>query len=462
MQFSSFDRVGRLNAFQRVMLQWSELAPYNAVHVYQLAGPVDALALYDAIRATYDLCEIGVAEIDADPDRIWYRHARDASPVLERIDGQGTAEERLAAHVARELNRPFDRPVCKPFRFGIVDGGPTSHFVALTYDHWVSDSIGARMLMRQVLGRYLGLNIPENKEPFECYPGTYAEVFPHRLRGSRLAMPLIRSVRGWLGHRSARQTAYASTAQMSIGYEHYATRPGTVDAVRRFARQNGASVHDVFLAVLGGVMTDFLPRRAAKGGAVALGTIVDARPDAVEDLSETLGTFLGYYIVRLAGEKAIGLAELTRRIAEKTEKIKRRRSYLDAAVNYRVSSKIWPRLKPESRAHFARRAMPLTAGISNVCLRDGWIADCGEKILDYRRAVSNGPTLPLVLSPTTLNDQLNIGVNYRETGFSGRKIDAIMSEFLGRLESLSCSASIAKHTLRCRTRKSRTEMLEIS
>ena len=32
--------VGRLNAFQRVMLQWSELHPYNAAHTYRLSGPL--------------------------------------------------------------------------------------------------------------------------------------------------------------------------------------------------------------------------------------------------------------------------------------------------------------------------------------------------------------------------------------------------------------------------------------
>ena len=454
----AFDRVGRLNAFQRVMLQWSELSPYNAVHAYKLAGPVDTRALHDAICETYDLCRIGIAEIDANADRVWYRHTRDASPTLEMVGGEGTAEQRLDARIADEVNRPFDRPVCKPFRIGVIDAGPASHYITLTYDHWASDSISARLLMRHVLGRYLGLDIPENRESLDLYPGTYREVFPHQLRGSRLAMPLLRSVRSWLRHRSARQTAYASTAQMSVGYGHYLTQPGTVESLQQFARQNGASVHDVFLAVLGSVMADFLPRRASKGGAIALGTIVNTRADADEDLSETLGTFLGYYVVRLAGDKSIGLAELTRRIAGKTSKVKRQRSYLDAAVNFRVSSKIWPRLRPESRPHFARRALPLTAGITNVYLRNDWTTQYADgKILDYRRAVSNGPTLPLVLSPTTFRNQLNIGVNYRETGFSRRRIDDIMSAFVGRLESLADGAKTVEKMPRRRREKSLTQ-----
>ena len=57
-------------------------------------------------------------------------------------------------------------------------------------------------------------------------------------------------------------------------------------------------VNDVFLAVLTRAMADFLPRRSSKGAStqLALGTIVDTRGDAGEDLSESLGTFLGYFV----------------------------------------------------------------------------------------------------------------------------------------------------------------------
>ena len=42
--------IGRLNAFQRVMLQWSELHPYNAVHTYRLSGPLCLQSLQQAIQ----------------------------------------------------------------------------------------------------------------------------------------------------------------------------------------------------------------------------------------------------------------------------------------------------------------------------------------------------------------------------------------------------------------------------
>ena len=213
-----------------------------------------------------------------------------------------------------------------------------------------------------------------------------------------------------------------------------------MEHLRQFARDNGASVNNVFLAALCRAMAPFLPKRCgkAKSRVLTLGTIVDMRPDANEDLSETLGTFLGYYLVRAAGDGTMPLDELTRRIAVITRAKKAERSYLDSAINFRVASAIWPRVKPENRPEFARRAPPLTAGVSNVHLRGSWIErQAAGRILDFSRTVSCGPALPLVVSPTTLGDRMNVAVSYRTTGFSQRKIEEIMASFLGQLESLA-------------------------
>jgi hypothetical protein len=79
----------------------------------------------------------------------------------------------------------------------------------------------------------------------------------------------------------------------------------------------------------------------------------------------------------------------------------------------------------------------LTAGVSNVYLRGNWIERQGAgQILDYHRAVSNGPALPLVISPTTIRDQMNIAVSYRMTGFVQSKIDGIMQSCVEQLETL--------------------------
>ena len=225
--------LGRLNAFQRVMLQWSELHPYNAVHTYRLAGPLRLLPLRRAIQDTFEHNGLGIAEID--PDGVWYRHEIDNSidmPEVEVIADDQSPEECLTAHLSRELNRPFGRPRCRPFRLSVVDAGPQSHYVSLVYDHWAADSVGARLLMRHVLGRYLGLDLSENEDCLDLYPGTYRDVFAHRLQKHRLAWPMLRSIGGWLGNRSTWRVAYGSVRQMGVAILRYQTRPGTVEHLR--------------------------------------------------------------------------------------------------------------------------------------------------------------------------------------------------------------------------------------
>ena len=148
----------------------------------------------------------------------------------------------------------------------MVAAGPASHYVSLIYDHWAADSIGARLVMRHVLGRYLDLDIPENEEPLDLYPGTYREVFAHRLQGHRLAWPMLRSIQSWIKNRSTSRVAYSSAQQMAVGYSLYRVRPGTVQHVHQFARDIGASVHDVFLAALCRALAPFLPKRLSKAG----------------------------------------------------------------------------------------------------------------------------------------------------------------------------------------------------
>ena len=153
MDSSSVEVGGRLNAFQRVMLQWSSLHPYNAVHVCKLAGPLRSECLSTSVAHGLERLGLGLARLSADGEH--YQHAKDANPEIEFIAGGQQADQRLEEFTNCLLNRPFDRPVLKPFRFAAIDAGPHEHFVVLAYDHWVADSTSARHLLREVLGEYL-------------------------------------------------------------------------------------------------------------------------------------------------------------------------------------------------------------------------------------------------------------------------------------------------------------------
>ena len=168
---------------------------------------------------------------------------------------------------------------------------------------------------------------------------------------------------------------------------------------------------------------------------MSLGTIVDVRGEAEEDLSDSLGAFLSYFLVRLAADRPMGLTEAVRCIAAATGPIKARRTYLNSMLNMKLAGAVWPHLRETAKPFFMRKTLPMTAGVSNVVIRNGWLNDSGAgDVAEYIRGASTGPILPLVLSPTTLGEEMNVGVSYRTAGFSRQKIAGVMDMFMDQIE----------------------------
>ena len=184
---------------------------------------------------------------------------------------------------------------------------------------------------------------------------------------------------------------------------------------------------------MGRALAEVMPSRGRKNG-LALGSIVDTRGIADEDLSRAMGAFLGYYLVRSNPAATQGLDDVTRQIAARTRPIKTQHRYLDSLVNMQFVNSVWPWLSTTTRRHFMRKSLPMSGGMSNVVVRDAWMNDHRDVILDYHRGVSTGPSMPIVLSPTTFGDHLNVGVSYRIAGFSRAKIDALMEMFRDQIE----------------------------
>ena len=90
---------GQLNAFQRLMYDWSELHPYNATHTFRLVGPARVDARHQAIRETYFLNRLGVVHLDA--ERSSYHHETDYAPQLQVVSGGGSPERCLSMSCVR-------------------------------------------------------------------------------------------------------------------------------------------------------------------------------------------------------------------------------------------------------------------------------------------------------------------------------------------------------------------------
>lgn len=429
------------------MYQWSDLHPYNAVHAYRIARPFHAERLREAMRQVYR--QAGVGFIEADPNGRRYRHEVDDSPPLEILDGGHCADAVLRDLFTRELNTPFDRPRCRPMRISAVAVGPADHYVCVGYDHWTADSVAARLVVRRILSRYLHLGLPDDQPPPVLYPDTYRTAFAQEMGGRRVARALAQVFGQVFRRQAICRVPYTSVTHMPVGYAFCATADGAVDRLRHFAKTLGATVHDVILAALGRSMAENLPARASAGGTrpLAIGTIVDTRGDSQLDLSNTLGAFLSYYGVRFAAEPGVGLAELTRRVAALTGSIKAARAYLDALPQMRLFSLVWPLLSQRRRAYYARRVLPMTAGVSNVVVRDAWLDTPGGPIVDYLRGSPTGPMLPLTAAVTSLGSRLNLGITYRQTGFTASRLRGILAMLKDQLERPDHSGVVGRPKL---------------
>src|SRR5438046_1403470 len=131
----------KLNQFQRLMLRWNNLHPYNAVHVVRIPSPLDCERLKQAISTT--LQSLGLGEIF--PTRMTgnlgsTRYAMRDTLALEIPLLPPNDPAILHSEIQRQLNVPFLGGIrVDPFRFFAQTDG-SSFFLGLTYFHPIADA----------------------------------------------------------------------------------------------------------------------------------------------------------------------------------------------------------------------------------------------------------------------------------------------------------------------------------
>ena len=334
---------GRLNAFQRVIYQWSLLHPYNATHTYKIAGPARPERLGEAIGQTYRYNGLGRAEVS--PDGLSYRHDVGQPPDVPVLPGGDQPESILAEYTVPRVESTFRSARLPAVPFRSDRRGPGGALC----DHDLR-SLGRRQRVRAIgpspRPRALLRPVDSGKRP--AVAALSGDVSADVLRGKCGACDWRwrRRVRCVIGERTAPPGRWPirRTCKWPSAISCTRWRRAPVEQLRHFARSLGATVHDVVLAALARTMGEFLPRRSSRGKSreMSLGTTVDTRPMAEEDLSRTVGMFLAYYLVRRGHDRGASLAETTRQVAAMTRPIKQRRRYLDSLVNMKVINAIWP------------------------------------------------------------------------------------------------------------------------
>jgi hypothetical protein len=465
--------VVRLNAFQVLMRRWSRLHPYNAGQVMRVSGTGDRDRWKAAIEGVIGELGLGKPRFTDGERAVQYVPVADIP-----IDH---SSQDLESFFNEELNRPFAAGDL-PIRFcilpaddgdGIGAGGP-SHYLAAVYDHWIADSRAMRELMHRLFDRY------RNGRRDDAAPPSSADGLPPLTVAAPPFSKLYRQHIGWLTrlaamreslkniwhHRHAYRLNLVDPLDFTSRFIYRQLPDALIDKLYRFAKARGASVNDLFIAVIAqttGAYTadDRLGRRKKPlhfaRRQVGIGTIVDIRDAASEPLDRVFNLYLSSYTVCLDNPEKRAVADVTQEVAARTSRLKK--SYASVKSFWAlVMARFWYDLydSPRFRATLLHKTVPVVAGISNVNMTGSWVDpaparaaeaapplpadragdDDMPQILDYLRISPTGPLIPLVFTLTTIRGRLSLCATYRTTTFSEERFLRVVHDFIQRLQEV--------------------------
>lgn len=423
---------GRLNSFQRTMLQWNELHPYNAVHVARLPIALDRQTVETAMRWT--LTRLGLTGLRVDPAAGNYAYAGGPTEdTLSVLDAGADPEAALAAEIERQLNTPFTpRGVFSPFRFFLLSV-PTGAALGVAYFHAMAGAESVVLLLREVV-RACGWETPPALwPPVEAHPPTYRGWLwrhPGVVLRQLAALPAIAC-----SLRRAHRTPCREPEVMRNGFTALTLPTATFAALQTASRAWGVTINDLFLAALLHALGPLAEARlnSAQRPNLAVGCVVNTRQHLGVDSRHTFGLFLGSFAVFHPVPPGVTLRALAADVRQQTARIKRRRAFMAAPIEMALARASLGLLSPERRKKFFPKHYPLWGGVTNINLNPLWPQPADAPGFDYLRAVCTGPATPLVLSPTTVGQVVNVGLTYRISVFAPPAVERLRAGFLAAL-----------------------------
>mgnify|MGYP003593400266 CR=1 FL=1 len=427
---------GRLNLFQAAMLRWRELAPYNAVHVAELAGPLAGPRLAAAVAA--HLAALGVTGFALDLRHRRYEYAGGLQPVeVPVLAGGADAFAVIEREMERHLNLPFPPDgAYVPFRFFAVDAGATFH-LGVAYDHFIAGGDSIVALLKGIASRYEDTGAAACTAP-ELYPPAYARLF---LRNAGKAYLGQYSLPGML-RRSARafRPRYPHGDDFTNAFTSFELPAPLNAAVIRAAGAWGLTRNDLLIALLLKALAPEVPDRlqAKRRREIAIASVINIRGEFGTSPDTAFGQFLSSFLVSHPVPAEVGVEALARDVHEQTRRVKRRKLYLQTLHLLAWGGLAWRHMTPGQRRQMYAKNYPVWAGVSMLSVASLWRDAPGQAhVLHYLRAISTGPFSPMVIAPASVGDSLHIGVSYRTAAFRREDIDRIVAAFVATARSLA-------------------------
>jgi len=425
---------GRLNRFQRAMLDWDQQHPYNAVHVVRIPGTPDLPRLGQVIRAILE--RDGLTGLSLDFARGTYRYHGGPAMVDVKVGaGSGEGHAMLVSEIECQLNTAFRRGEgMTPFRFFVLPE-PESFALGLVYFHPIADAQSIAWLLKDLVETYLGRAAPESLSPVDLYPEPRNP-------------PLFRQPGVFLRHlahlphffrntRTSSRPRYRDVHDLRNGFTFFVMEATELAALQSAAKTWRVTLNDLLLAA---VLKSLAPlakaRRQAQRRKIGVGCIVNVRRDLGMADRRMFGLFLGSFMIAQEAPENLGLEELAGAVRLQTRRIKAGRLYLGTSMQLAFARLAQRLFSTNTKRNFYQKHCPLWGGVTNMNLNTIWDQACLESPVDYLRGVSTGPVTPLVFSVTTVADRVNVGLSYRTTVFSVDEIGQVQGRFVEAVGSL--------------------------
>jgi protein-S-isoprenylcysteine O-methyltransferase Ste14 len=429
---------GRFNLFQRMMLRWRQLHPYNPVHAVRMPAPLDEDRLRTVVRSVLQQAGLTGLVFDDGGRRFVYQGgtaAFDMAVVSAGDDRIGT----LTRLIEQELNRPFDLARTGPFRFLAIDGGDDFD-LALVYDHFAASGDSIARLLTEVASAYRG----GTSAPSQLlrYPSTYRTVFLHHpLAALRAVLGMPRLARS---ARRAYRLPQAGALDLANEVAHVLLDRDLTLRIDAARQAWGVTLNDLLLANL---LLSVAPLAKARRGAVrrvevSVASVVNLRSEFQSFARDSLSPFLAAFRVGHAVPAGIDLRTLAGHVHAQTARMKRDRAYLSSILALGLSALAWRFLDAPRRVALYPKQFPVLAGVTTLNVDSLFAAHGtpGAVGLDYLRAVPTGPLCPMVFAVTAVRGRLQIVVSFRSAIFSRAAVDQVTTAFVRNFEQLQPSA----------------------
>lgn len=418
-----------LNQFQKTMLQWNHLHPYNAIHGLRLPNPVNPQQLQTSIHQTLEAKHLTQCLISPNQSTIHFT-SHPTPTHLTTLNTSGDSHHHFSQIIARELNTPFTYTLNQPFtpfRFLLINQ-PSSSWLCLTYFHAIADAHAILQLLRDIVTLH---HQPHTHLPPAAPPTTNPEslLTHHPLSLLRALLNLPSTIQTSRRCHRPKSPNPDATSNLCSAF----TLPQEqMHGLRLTSRNWQVTVNDLLLtALLKAVAPLTLSRlHNPKRPLLGLGVIVSLRNDLPHPESNPFGLLLGSF--RIAHHTPIHtpLQNLAREIHQQTQSAKLSRSYHHTPIHLTAARLLTQNRPPRKQIGFYPKNHPLCGGITNLNLDPIWPHQ------DYFRAVSTGPATPLVLSATTANQHLQACLTSNSSVFDATALEQVKSTLQATIQEL--------------------------